>query len=249
MTSAAMVVPPTSSTTISRPGCSINRCQSLVLKTGPSDSGICLDSINRSQTAATRRWNPSLRAIWSAVSERILNVPVPMLPRPTIPTFTSRIDPKHNIRRARERFRGPCASGENRRRTGEIAAALAHLLAPHGVVQSPVGQQLGVTAEFDDAPALQHVDAVGVEHGGKAVCDQAGDGIAAGGDVAYGLRDLLLGERVERAGGLVEDQQLRPAQQGACDREALLLAAGDLDAALADHRIQAAAGARQQPLH
>ena len=55
MISAATVVPPTSSTTISRPGCSINRRQSLVLKTGPSDSGICLESINRSQTAPTRR--------------------------------------------------------------------------------------------------------------------------------------------------------------------------------------------------
>src|ERR1039457_4097288 len=40
MTSTATVVPPTSSTTISTPGCSINRRQSLVLKTGPSDSGI-----------------------------------------------------------------------------------------------------------------------------------------------------------------------------------------------------------------
>src|ERR1035441_5534566 len=139
-----------------------------------------------------------------------------MLPRPTIPTFTSRIDPKHNIRRARERLlwrHGPrlfvpwanpgtvtifpakgagkmvavpvCTSGEHGR------AALTHLLAPHGVIEAPVGQQLGVAAELDDAPALQHVDAVGVEHRGEAVGDQAGDGIAAGGDVAYGLRDLL----------------------------------------------------------
>src|ERR1039457_759417 len=40
ITSRATVVPPTSSTTISSPGCAINRRQSLVLKTGPSDSGI-----------------------------------------------------------------------------------------------------------------------------------------------------------------------------------------------------------------
>src|ERR1035441_1285367 len=33
------------------------------------------------------------------------------------------------------------------------------------------------------------------------------------------------------------------------DRQALLLAAGDLDAALADHRVQAAAGALQEALH
>src|SRR6185369_10506398 len=61
-----------------------------------------------------------------------------------------------------------------------------------------------------------------------------------------GVGDLLLGQRVERRGRLVEDQQARPAQQGAGDRESLFLAAGDLDAALADHRVEAAVGARQQ---
>src|ERR1035437_10209059 len=104
-------------------------------------------------------------------------------------------------------------------------------------------------APLHDATALQHVDAVGMKHGGEPVGNQAGDGIAAGGDVAYGLADLLFGERVERGSGFIEDQQLRLAQQCAGDRQALLLAARDLDATLADHRVQTLAGAPQQPLH
>ncbi len=59
-------------------------------------------------------------------------------------------------------------------------------------------------------------------------------------------RDLLLGQRVERRGRLVEDEQVRPAQQRPGDRQPLLLAARDLDAALADHRVEPAVGARQQ---
>ena len=66
------------------------------------------------------------------------------------------------------------------------------------------------------------------------------------GDVADGLDDALLGERVERRGRFVEDQQVRAPQQRAGNRQPLLLAAGDLDAAFADHRVEAAVGARQQ---
>src|ERR1035438_6771916 len=39
---------------------------------------------------------------------------------------------------------------------GEIGAALAHLLAPHGVIKSLISQQVGMAAELHDAPALQH---------------------------------------------------------------------------------------------
>ena len=46
--------------------------------------------------------------------------------------------------------------------------------------------------------------------------------------------DRLLGARVERGGRLVEDQDARIFQQRARDRHALLLAAGELEAALAD---------------
>ena len=48
--------------------------------------------------------------------------------------------------------------------------------------------------------------------------------------------DLLLGVGVERRGRLVEDQDRRRLEDGAGDRHALLLAARQLQPALADHR-------------
>ena len=52
----------------------------------------------------------------------------------------------------------------------------------------------------------------------------------------------MLAFRVEVAGGFVEGEGLRLGQDGAGDGEALLLAAGGLDAALADESIVAAGG-------
>src|SRR5437762_3535681 len=49
------------------------------------------------------------------------------------------------------------------------------------------------------------------------------------------IRSRFLRARVERRGGFVEDQDAGILQQGARDRHALLLAAGELQAALAHH--------------
>ena len=51
--------------------------------------------------------------------------------------------------------------------------------------------------------------------------------------------DFLLGVGVERRGRLVEDQDRRRLEDGAGDRHALLLAARELQAALADHGLVA----------
>ena len=53
------------------------------------------------------------------------------------------------------------------------------------------------------------------------------------------LQDLRLGAAVERAGRLVEDQDRRILEQGARDRDALLLAARQLEPALADFGVVA----------
>ena len=55
----------------------------------------------------------------------------------------------------------------------------------------------------------------------------------------------MLGLRVERAGRLVEHQHRRVAQDRAGDRDALLLAAGEAVAALADDRVVARPAARR----
>ncbi len=66
------------------------------------------------------------------------------------------------------------------------------------------------------------------------------------GHVSNRVTDFFFRERVERRSSLVEDQQLRLAQKRPRDGEPLLLAAGNFDAAFADHGIEAAVGARQQ---
>jgi len=43
----------------------------------------------------------------------------------------------------------------DRRRKAIVCPTFAHLLAPHSVIESAVGQQIGVAAELHDAPALQ----------------------------------------------------------------------------------------------
>ena len=103
-------------------------------------------------------------------------------------------------------------------------------------------------ALLHDAAPLEHVDPVGVHDGGEPVRDEHRHHVAVARHLADGAGDLLLGERVERGGRLVEDQEVRPAQQRARDRQALLLAPRDLHPALADERVEAAVGPRQQAL-
>jgi hypothetical protein len=91
---------------------------------------------------------------------------------------------------------------------------------------------------LDDAPGLQHDDLVGVDDGRKAVGDGQHGPVAAEG--AQFFLNGALGLGVERGGGLVEDQDRRVLEDGAGDGDALLLAAGELEAALADHRVIAA---------
>ena len=63
MISAAVVVPPISSATISTSGRSTTWRQSAVLKTGPNASGMDFEATVLLQTAATLNRNPNLRAI------------------------------------------------------------------------------------------------------------------------------------------------------------------------------------------
>ena len=53
---------------------------------------------------------------------------------------------------------------------------------------------------------------------------------------------LPLGFGIERSGGFVEQDDRRVLEQRAGDRDALTLAAGDLQAVLADRRVVAATG-------
>jgi hypothetical protein len=82
-----------------------------------------------------------------------------------------------------------------------------------------------VVAGLDDAAVVEHGDLVGVADGGQAVRD--GDGGSALGQGVEGLLDGPFGFGVQSAGGLVEDEYARVAQQGAGDGDALFLSAGE----------------------
>ena len=87
-------------------------------------------------------------------------------------------------------------------------------------------------AALDDHALVEHDDLVGADDGGEPVRDhQRG---AALGHALERVLDFLLGVAVERRGRLVEQQDRRRLQDGAGDGDALLLAAGELQAALAD---------------
>ena len=90
-------------------------------------------------------------------------------------------------------------------------------------------------AFLDDAAVLHDQDAVGLEHGRQPMRDDQR------GAALHQLLQRRLHQRlalgVERRGGLVEQQDRRVAQDGAGNRHALALAAGQRHAAFADLRV------------
>ena len=118
----------------------------------------------------------------------------------------------------------------------------------HGDVEQPAGAQLGgveavagdqlvVRADLGDAPAVEHGDAVGVADRRQAVGDD--DRRAAQQRRLEGGLDVRLVVVVEVARRLVEDHHLRILEQQAGDGDALLLAARQAVAALADDGVVA----------
>ncbi|GJC95043.1 hypothetical protein ColKHC_03869 [Colletotrichum higginsianum] len=99
------------------------------------------------------------------------------------------------------------------------------------VVGAVLREELVVGALFDDAAVGHDDDVVGVLDGRQAVGDGDG-GAALGGDLEGGLHDAL-GLGVQRGGGLVEEENW-VGNDGAGDGDALLLAAGEEEATLAD---------------
>src|SRR5688500_12052962 len=92
------------------------------------------------------------------------------------------------------RGRGPCEAGAadlraNQRGGGRSLwlsargaiprfSPLAHLLAPHRVIQPLRFDELLVPSRLRDAAALEDVDAIGVHNGGQTMRDHHGDHVA-----------------------------------------------------------------------
>ena len=85
---------------------------------------------------------------------------------------------------------------------------------------------------LDDAAVFHQQDQVGAADGGEAVGDDERG--SPGEQRGHRRLNELLAFRVEVARGLVENQDLRRRQDRPGNGQALLLAAGELDAALAD---------------
>jgi hypothetical protein len=96
-------------------------------------------------------------------------------------------------------------------------------------------EQLRVRAAFDDLPRFEHQDLVSAADGGQAVCDHERG--AARPQAPKAVLDHLLALAVEARRRLVQDENTRVRQDRARDGDALPLAARQLDAAFADHRV------------
>ena len=90
---------------------------------------------------------------------------------------------------------------------------------------------------LDDLAALDHQDGVGVHDGVEAVGDDDGGAVLA--EMLDRLLHGFFGFRIERRGGLVEQDDRRVADQRPRHRDALALAAGQLGAEFADRGIVA----------
>ena len=89
--------------------------------------------------------------------------------------------------------------------------------------QPLVRHQLAERPALHDPPGIEHQDAVGVGDRGQPMRDDEGG--APGPQPVQRALDAGLGLDIERAGGLVEDQDGRILEDGARDGDALALAA------------------------
>ena len=90
-------------------------------------------------------------------------------------------------------------------------------------------------ADVRDAAAVHDEDAVGVLDGGDALRDDDLRGLRD--EVAEALTNQGVGLRVDRGGGVVEDEHLRLLQHRTGDAETLLLTTGDVGTALGDEGV------------
>src|SRR5947207_5163639 len=98
-------------------------------------------------------------------------------------------------------------------------------------------EQLVVRAALDDASLVEDADQICIAHGRDAVRDDEARALAH--HAAQLRENFLLGVGVDGRESVVEYENPRLAEDGARNRRALLLPAGERDAALADERVEA----------
>src|SRR5687768_12346852 len=104
-----------------------------------------------------------------------------------------------------------------------LELALEPLLAPHARVDAALRDEVVVRAALDDAPVLEHDDLVRRLRRAEAV--RRDEARPAGEDAAERADDPRLGVRVDAREAVVEQQELRLAEDRPGDRDPLALAA------------------------
>src|SRR5690348_9368992 len=89
-----------------------------------------------------------------------------------------------------------------------------------------------MAAALDDSARFHHKDLICLPNGGEAV--GYNEGRAALHQVLEALLDVGLGFRIETGSGFVQDEYARIGEDGARNRDALFLPAGELHSALTD---------------
>ena len=122
----------------------------------------------------------------------------------------------------------------------ESPASRVELLEPgyQRPVQRASGDELVVGALLDDDPAIEHHDPVGQMQRRLTVRDQQRR--ATGHDTAERVVHRRLDPRVDRAGGVVEDEDARVVEDRSRERDPLALTARQGQAALADRGVVSA---------
>ena len=136
---------------------------------------------------------------------------------------------------------------EGRQRAGDRlqrGVGLVHAEARHAAHQAHrvrvprVGEDVARRALLDEAPGVEHADALAeAPHQAEVVRDQQDGRVDAPAQLLDQVEDLGLDRGVEAGGGLVEDEQARVDGQRHGDDDALLLAAGELEGVAAQGRI------------
>src|ERR1017187_7511151 len=112
------------------------------------------------------------------------------------------------------------------------------------LINSALGDEFFVGADFADLPLFEHHNLVRPAYGGKPVRDD--DNGAVLHQVGQRLLYQHFALRVQVAGGFVQDQDGRVLEQRARDGETLALSAGEFDAAVANHGLVSFREARDE---
>ena len=164
-----------------------------------------------------------------AVARRLGKNPRPRPGTPPLPCGRAQ-----SSRRLRSGCGSPARPSRARLRYARFSCA-GELDPVQARVDTFLGQQFGVRAQFDQTAALQHRNPIGAFDCRQAVGNDDG-GAVLHQRLERGL-DCALRFRIQRRSRLVENQYRRVLEDGPCDRDALPLPTRELDPSLSPTRV------------